>query len=197
MCKITALACFHLKGLTTKSLVNVYKTEAWTRYFLFKFMKPFQSGPAEESQPANPLDSTIVSTVHFLYLQVPPSKRLGQVSPLNVQWPVYKVNPQLFFSISNLVDVLLWATKRGGLPSAQHISPESCLALCNEVDFAEDRAAQQDVDPGVEDLVPRGQPHAHHHQSFVAGKVFSNRACVGVDHRHQGQDLQETRACNY
>lgn len=54
------------------------------------------------------------------------------------------------------------------LPAAQHVTPEARLALGDEVDLAEDGAPQQDVHPGVQDLVPSSQPHAHNHQGSVA-----------------------------
>lgn len=90
---------------------------------------------------------------------------------------------------SHLVDrFLLRAGEGGGLPAAQLICPEARLALGDEVDLAEDGATQQDVDPGVEDLVPGGQPHAHHQQGSVVGQVCSS--LVGVDHGHQPKDLR-------
>ncbi|TNN49938.1 hypothetical protein EYF80_039875 [Liparis tanakae] len=98
--------------------------------------------------------------------------------------------------LSNLVDLLLRAGVGGVLPAAQDVPPRSRLALGDEVDFAEDGAAQQDVDPGVEDLVPRGQPHARHHQGLVGGQVLSDGARVGADRRHQAEDLRG-RKCNF
>lgn len=64
--------------------------------------------------------------------------------------------------------VFLRTVEGRGLPAAQHITPEARLALGDEVDLAENGAPQQDVHPGVQDLVPSGQPHAHNHQGFVA-----------------------------
>lgn len=65
-----------------------------------------------------------------------------------------------------------------------------CLALGDEVDFAKDGTTQQDVDPGVEDLIPRGQPDARHHQVLIAGEIISDRVCGGVDHGSEAKDLQ-------
>lgn len=65
-----------------------------------------------------------------------------------------------------------------------------CLALRDEVDFAKDGATQQDVDPGVEDLIPRGQPDARHHKELIAGEITSDRVCGGVDHGSEAKDLQ-------
>lgn len=64
--------------------------------------------------------------------------------------------------------VFLRAVEGRWLPAAQHVTPDARLALDDEADLAEDGAPQQDVHPGVQDLVPSGQPHAHNHQGFVA-----------------------------
>lgn len=64
------------------------------------------------------------------------------------------------------------------------------LAFGDEVDFAKDGATQQDVDPGIEDLIPRGQPNTRHHHGLIAGEVISHRSPVGVDHGPEARDLQ-------
>lgn len=50
-------------------------------------------------------------------------------------------------------------------------------------------ATQQDVDPGIEDLIPRGQPDTCLHQGLVAGDVISYRSGVRVEGRLEAKDL--------
>lgn len=74
------------------------------------------------------------------------------------------------------------------------------LALSSEGDFAKDGATQQDVDPGVEDLIPCGHPNACHHQGLIAGDVVLHGYCrrqpVGVDHDPEAKDLQTLNMAN-
>lgn len=51
-------------------------------------------------------------------------------------------------------------------------------------------ATQQDVDPGIKDLIPCGQPNARDHQGLIVGHVISYRFSVGVDHGPEAKDLQ-------
>lgn len=85
--------------------------------------------------------------------------------------------------------VFLRAVEGRRLPAAQHVSPEAGLALGDEVDLAEDGAPQQDVHPGVQDLVPSSQPHAHNHQGSVARQLVPCGTLEGGDHGHQAEDL--------
>lgn len=103
-------------------------------------------------------------------------------------WEASQARP--FSLSSDPVDcILLWAVEGGGLPAAQHTALQVRLALGDEVDLAKDGAAQQDVDPWVQDLVPGGQPHAHHQQGLIGGQIIPNRVSVGVYHWHQAKDL--------
>ena len=69
--------------------------------------------------------------------------------------------------------VLLRADDRAGLPArgAEGPAPEAGVALGEAVDAAQDGTPQQDVDPGVQDLVPGGQPDPQLHQVAVVHGV--------------------------
>lgn len=82
------------------------------------------------------------------------------------------------------------AGEGGGLPPAQLATLESCLALHDEVELVKNGATHQDVDPGIEDLIPRGQPDAHLHQALIAAEVISYRSRVRVEGGPEAKDLQ-------
>lgn len=54
--------------------------------------------------------------------------------------------------------------KRVPLPASEHTPFQIGLALGDEVDLAEDGPTQQDIDPGVQDLVPGGHAEAQQNQ---------------------------------
>lgn len=51
-------------------------------------------------------------------------------------------------------------------------------------------ATQQDVDPGIKDLIPCGQSDTRLHQGLIAGEVISYRSQVRVEGGPEAKDLQ-------
>ena len=65
--------------------------------------------------------------------------------------------------------------------------------LGEAVNAAKDGAPQQDVDPGVQDLVPGGQTDPQLHQLAVVRDVGAQGAPPRPAHRHQAEHLQRDR----
>lgn len=65
------------------------------------------------------------------------------------------------------------------VPMAEGAVLEAGPALGDAVDLPQHGPAQQDVDPGVQDLVPGGQPDTHHHQLPVCVLVTAYGTAVG------------------
>lgn len=60
---------------------------------------------------------------------------------------------------------------------------EAGLLFGYAVDFSEDGPSQQDVDPGVQDLIPGGHSDASHHEFAVSAGEFLAQAGFAVGAR--------------
>lgn len=80
--------------------------------------------------------------------------------------------------ISLLLSLFHWHTVRllegANVPAdgAEGAPLEAGLLFGYAVDFSEDGPSQQDVDPGVQDLIPGGHSDAGHHEFAVSAGDF-------------------------
>ena len=77
------------------------------------------------------------------------------------------------------------APQQGALAVVDAVGPGAPEAVQHQVELPEHGLAQEDVHPGVQDLVPGG--HAHHHQQ-AEGRRFR----LGLGGQHDDVDLART-----
>lgn len=101
---------------------------------------------------------------------------------MNREYNKITKGPLLFLHL-NLLDAVFCRVREGvDLPAtgAEGFTLETGLLFSNAVDSSEDGPPQQDVDPGVQDLVPGGHSDTGHHQlAVVVGFVIVQSASVG------------------
>ena len=112
-------------------------------------------------------------------------------APLYPHWG-FKTN--VFPAVSDLVDsVLLWVGEGADLPTAEGAGLQVRLTLRDDINLPQDSPPEQDVHPGVQDLVPGGQSDSHDHQSLAGGQVLSHDAAVYCD---EAKDLVMKNVAN-
>lgn len=82
--------------------------------------------------------------------------------------------------------------ERAGFPpdGTENAPLQTGLALGDAINPAEDGASQQDVHPGVQDLVAGGHADPRDHQPPVGGPVAAQGSTVGAQSGHEPKDLR-------